>query len=121
VRLLQSEKEALEVCILGRPARDVLLKALPGAWAIERNRPDYRRATETRKIGAHLDAIIKRPISAEEARRLHIEAMWLAFLRAPSKATGPGEVVDLGEIGQTRLEAQRIDRDTPYSTARGLR
>jgi hypothetical protein len=121
VRLLQCEKEAVEVCVLGRPARNLLFEALPGARAVERNRPDYCRATKTRKIGDDVDAIIKRPISVEEARRLHIEAMWLAFLRAPAKATGPGEPVDLGEIGQVMFEDQRIQRETPYSVAKGRR
>jgi len=39
----------------------------------------------------------------------------LAFLRAPSKVTGPGEPVDLGEIGQVMFEDQRIERERAQS------
>jgi hypothetical protein len=63
------------------------------------------------------DAITKRPLGDEEKRRLHIEAMWLAFLRAPAKATAPGEPVDLGEIGEER-SSRGVDRPTPYSPGR---
>jgi hypothetical protein len=60
----------------------------------------------------------QRVLTEEERKQLHIEAMWLAFLRAPSNATGPGEPVDLGEIGTTR-EKDWV-RLTPYSvTQRG--
>ena len=61
--------------------------------------------------------LIKRPLSEEEQHRLHFERMWLAFLRAPAKATALGEVVDLGKIGEER-SSRGVDRPTPYSPGR---
>ena len=58
----------------------------------------------------------QRPMSEEEKFRLHVEAMFLMFLRAPGKPTGPGEPVDLGEIGTTR--EKDWSKATPYSVAR---
>jgi len=45
-------------------------------------------------------------------------AMWLMFLRAPGRETAPGEVVDLGEIGEVREKT--FLRATPYSLAEPL-
>jgi hypothetical protein len=44
-----------------------------------------------------------------------IFAMYLMFLRAPGRKTLPGEVVDLGEIGEARMKDW--ERLTPYSPA----
>ena len=44
-----------------------------------------------------------------------ILAMMLMYYRAPSRKTAPGEVVDLGEVGQVR--EVRVRRMTPYSIA----
>lgn len=57
----------------------------------------------------------QRPLSEEEKEQLRIEAMWLMFLRTPAKATGPGEVVDLGEVGEVR--EKNWSKVTPYSLA----
>lgn len=48
-------------------------------------------------------------------------AYWRMFLRAPGRKTGPGEVVDLGEIGEVRLQDQRLERANPYSICTGVR
>ena len=40
---------------------------------------------------------------------------WLMFCRAPGHKTGPGEQIDLGEIGSTR--EKNWGRMTPYSLA----
>jgi len=48
-------------------------------------------------------------------RDAYIAAMWLMFLRAPAQKTGPGEPVDLGEIGEVRQKDW--ERLTPYSVA----
>src|SRR5260370_2472865 len=45
----------------------------------------------------------------------HILAYWLMFCRAPSRKTGPGEPVDLGEIGS--IQEKNWERLTPYSPA----
>jgi hypothetical protein len=44
-----------------------------------------------------------------------IWAMWLMFLRAPDRKTGPGECVDLGEVGVVR--EKNWTRVSPYSPA----
>lgn len=48
-------------------------------------------------------------------KEAYIQAMWLMFLRAPGRRTAPGEVVDLGEIGATKMKDW--ERQTPYSPA----
>jgi hypothetical protein len=50
-----------------------------------------------------------------DAYEAFIAAMWIMFLRAPGRKTGPGEPVDLGEIGQVKEKDWK--RMTPYSTA----
>ncbi|HXM97172.1 MAG TPA: hypothetical protein VN982_01720 [Candidatus Dormibacteraeota bacterium] len=57
----------------------------------------------------------QRPMSEEERTRLHIDAMWLLFLRTPARATGPGEPIDLGEIGAA--PERNWSKATPYSPA----
>ena len=49
----------------------------------------------------------------------YIAAMWLMFLRAPGRKTGPGEIVDLGEIGA--VNEKRWERLTPYSPSQPIR
>ena len=63
-----------------------------------------------------MEAIIKRPAPARNLREEYILAMWLKFLFAPGRKTGPGEPVDLGEIGSTR--EKDWERMTPYSSAK---
>ena len=49
-------------------------------------------------------------------------AMYLLYLRAPSDPEpNPDGSFDLGEIGDVRLNDQRLLRDTPYSICRGIR
>ena len=48
-----------------------------------------------------------------DPREAYIAAMWLMFLRAPGRETAPGELVDLGEIGEVR--EKNWARATPYS------
>jgi hypothetical protein len=45
----------------------------------------------------------------------YIATMWIMFLRAPGRKTGPGEPVDLGDIGSVR--EKNWERPTPYSPA----
>jgi len=58
-----------------------------------------------------MDAITKyaKPFDVDQ----HILAYWLMFCRAPSRKTGPGEQVDLGEIGS--IQEKNWERLTPYS------
>jgi hypothetical protein len=46
----------------------------------------------------------------------YVAAMWLMFLRCPSRPTAPGEPVDLGELGSA--PEKNWTRLTPYSLAR---
>jgi hypothetical protein len=64
-----------------------------------------------------MTAIIKllKPFDVDQ----HILAMYLMFCRAPGRKTGPGEPVDLGEIGDCR--EKNWNRLTPYSPAKPLR
>ena len=57
----------------------------------------------------------QRQENPQELHKEYVAAMWLQFLRCPSKPTAPGEIVDLGEIGEVELESQRIDRWCPYA------
>jgi hypothetical protein len=56
--------------------------------------------------------------NADEVSDGYIWAMWLMFCRAPGTATGPGEPVDLGEIGSTKDKTWT--KRTPYSVAEPL-
>jgi hypothetical protein len=49
-------------------------------------------------------------------------AMFLLFTRTP-RTPGPDEngVFGLGEIGEVRLQDQRLERETPYSVCTGIR
>jgi hypothetical protein len=62
---------------------------------------------------------MKQPTKKDPRDEAHVLAMWLMFLRAPGTPTAPGEVVDLGEIGEVR--EKRFERLTPYSLARPVR
>jgi len=61
--------------------------------------------------------LAKRKKSAKELHDEYVAAMWLQFLRCPSRKTAPGEAVDLGEIGSA--QEKNWERLTPYSPARG--
>ena len=64
--------------------------------------------------------IIERPKARD--REAYIQAMWLRFLFAPSKPNPePDGFFNLGEIGETALQDQRLLRDTPYSICKGIR
>lgn len=71
--------------------------------------------------GELMNGEITRYERKKSAEDHYLWAMWLMFLRSPGRKTGPGECVDLGEIGETRLQDQRLNRDTPYSICKGLR
>jgi len=61
-----------------------------------------------------MSAIIK-PASHIDPREIYIAYMFVCYLRAPSRKTGPGEVVDLGEIG---ADAEKNwERLNPYAVA----
>jgi hypothetical protein len=62
-----------------------------------------------------MKALVKIPKPTQDRREAHIAAMWLMFLRASSRKTGPGEPVDLGEIGEVR--EKNWTKMTPYSVA----
>lgn len=67
-----------------------------------------------------MTAIIKplKPVDVDQ----RILAMWLMSCSAPKKAEPePDGSYSLGEIGDVGLQEQRLLRDTPYSTCRGLR
>jgi hypothetical protein len=49
-----------------------------------------------------MNVIVKRPAPPRDLREEYIRAMWVRFLLAPGHKTGPGEPVDLGEIGTRR-------------------
>jgi hypothetical protein len=51
----------------------------------------------------------------QELHDAYVAAMWVLFLRCPARNTGPGEPVDLGEVGEVREKSW--DRLTPYSLA----
>jgi hypothetical protein len=53
---------------------------------------------------------------SDDPRDTYIRMMWARFLLCPSSPTGPGEVVDLGEIGECR--EKDWERLTPYSLAK---
>jgi hypothetical protein len=55
------------------------------------------------------------PLKGNNPHELYIGAMWLMFLRTPDRETGPGEPVDLGEIGA--VPEKKWTRLTPYSLA----
>jgi hypothetical protein len=67
-----------------------------------------------------MNTILHRTKSAEELHAEKVAAYWLMFLRCPGKATAPGEVVDLGEIGESKSN-WGVNRWCPYSTATGLK
>ncbi len=51
-----------------------------------------------------------------------LTAMFLMWARTPRKAEPDLDgAFDLGEVGETPFEGQRLLRDTPYSPCRGLR
>jgi hypothetical protein len=54
--------------------------------------------------------------SSDDSREAYIRAMWARFPLCPAKPTAPGEVVDLGEIGECR--EKDWERLTPYSLAK---
>jgi len=56
--------------------------------------------------------IIKRPQADFDA---HVLLYWLMFLPAPGKKTGPGEPVELGEIGI--VPGKNWSKATPYNLA----
>jgi hypothetical protein len=58
--------------------------------------------------------------TAGELHDEKVSAYWLLFLRAPSRKTGPGECVNLGEIGETRSD-RGVERWCPYAPATGLK
>ncbi len=60
-----------------------------------------------------MTALVTIPKPTQDLREAHIAAMWILFLAAPSKRTGPGEPVDLGDIGEVR--EFKVNRMTPYS------
>jgi len=64
---------------------------------------------------------IKQTTPPSDPYELFLAAMLMMYMRAPARKTAPGEVVDLGEIGQDALRDQRLLRDTPYSICRGIR
>jgi hypothetical protein len=51
-----------------------------------------------------------------DPRELYIAAMFLMYMRAPGQRTAPGEIVDLGEIGEVR--EKNWSRLTPYFLVR---
>jgi hypothetical protein len=67
-------------------------------------------------------AIVNPPPWRQFDVEAHIWALFLMWGRAPRK-TEPDETgaYDLSEIGEVRLQDQRLKRDTPYSICRGIR
>ena len=64
----------------------------------------------------------QRRLTPQEQEEARLWSLWLLYGRAPSKAEPDVDgFFDLQEIGEVKLERQCIERDTPYSTARGLR
>jgi len=51
--------------------------------------------------------------------------IWAMFLLYGSRPRNPGPEPDgsyfIGDVGEARLQEQRLIRDTPYSPCRGLR
>ncbi len=64
---------------------------------------------------------IKQSTPPTDPYEIFLAAMLLMYMRAPARKTAPGEVVDLGEIGQDAFPDQRLLRDTPYSVCKGIR
>jgi hypothetical protein len=64
----------------------------------------------------------QRVLSEEERQSLHVEAMWLLYGKCSGRAEPDVDGhFDLGELGEVKLEHQRIDRWNPYATAKGAR
>jgi hypothetical protein len=63
----------------------------------------------------------ERVLSEEEKAEARLWELWLMYGRAPATPTAPDEAVDLGEIGETKLSDQRINRWCPYSIAEGVK
>ena len=59
---------------------------------------------------------VKQSTPAADPYEIFLAAMLLMYMRAPARKTAPGEIVDLGEIGQDR--EKDWERLTPYSLAR---
>jgi hypothetical protein len=61
------------------------------------------------------------PLSDEGKQRLHVESMWLLFLRTSSRAK-PLEDGSyfIGEVGKEK-SSRGVNRDTPYSISTGVK
>lgn len=67
-------------------------------------------------------ALIKRPEPPQpDCDREHVDRMWKLFLRcnATRQPDADGAYIIVDEIGETRLEDQRLHRDMPYSICKG--
>ena len=66
-------------------------------------------------------ALIKRLEPQPDCDREHVDRMWELFLRCNATRNPDGAFIIVDEIGETRLENQRLHRDTPYSICKGRR
>jgi hypothetical protein len=66
--------------------------------------------------------IVNPPHSREFDPEAYMLLMFLMYARAP-RTPDPDEngVFGLGEIGEVRLQDQRLERETPYSVCTGIR
>ena len=77
-----------------------------------------------RAMARSVNAIIKRPAprDSSDPREIYIAAMFLLWASRPSKQSSePDGSYWIGDVGEARLNDQRLQRDHPYAICKGIR